>query len=472
MNQTDNRQRSAAEKLPFRVKLAYGLSGYTSFITWTLFSLYGLYFFTDVVGFTAAFAGGIISVGTLWDAVTDPIIGSISDNHRGKNGRRRPFIIGIAIPFAFVSILLFTNFGFDEAVSKVYFVIIILCYYTCQTVLDISSSALGSEMTLDYDERSSLATYKNFFCMAVVIIVSPTLMLTGFFEKRFAGFGWSCTLAVYMIIALVCIFALWKTTEGYERYADAEEGGRFTARDVKELLKNKPARVVMIIFGLGVFENSINLALQVYYYTYYMQMTAGQIASVTTFMGIFSCFAAIGVDVLCKKLSKKMAWIIAAGLQGISMVVLIALLIQPGQVALVYLLTLLMGLGVAAVYQIPWSMIPDCVDVNELATGKRTDGIIFGIIAFIQKVCGAAAIALSGTMLTLIGYNAAGPQTAETLFSMKLIYGLGCGALLIVTVVVVLFYPLSKERHDRVLEAIAAQKAGGEVDMAEFADLI
>ena len=181
----------ASEKLPFKVKLGYGLSGYTSFITWTAFSYYGLYFFTDVVGLSAAFAGAMISLGTLWDAITDPIVGGISDNLKLKSGRRRPLIIGVALPFVFISILMFTNWGFSEAVSKVYFVIVILLYYTAQTVLDISSSALGSEMTLDYDERSTLATFKNYFGLTATVAISPTLVLVAYFGGLFenADFG-------------------------------------------------------------------------------------------------------------------------------------------------------------------------------------------------------------------------------------------------------------------------------------------
>ena len=133
-------------KLPFKVKLSYGFSGYCSFITWTIFSYYGLYFFTENVGLSAAFAGAMISLGTLWDAVTDPLIGTLSDNSKNPKGRRRPLMKKIAIPFILVSMLLFTNWGFSEGVSKVYFVFIILAYYTCQTVVDISSSSLGSEM--------------------------------------------------------------------------------------------------------------------------------------------------------------------------------------------------------------------------------------------------------------------------------------------------------------------------------------
>lgn len=460
-----------SEKLPFKVRLSYGLSGYTSFITWTLFSMYGLFFFTDIVGLNPTFAGAIISLGTLWDAITDPIVGSISDNLKCKYGRRRPLIIGVAIPFAIISVLLFTNFGLSEGASKVYYVVIILLYYTAQTVLDIASSSLGSEMTLDYDERSTLATFKNFFCMVVMIIISPTLMMVTYFDEKFAGYGWSATVAVFMLIALVFIYTLWRNTRGYEKHLE-NSASKFELKDIKEIFKNKSARIVMLIFAIAIFGKSINLAIQVYYYSYYVQMSEGQIASVMAYAGFLGCFAAIGIDVLCKKCSKKAAWIIACGIEGASMIALVGIFIKPGQLTMIYVLVTLMALGLAAIYQVPWSMIPDCVDVQELATKKRLDGIVFGFIAFIQKVSGAVAIALVGTILEIIGYNAAGVQTQATLGAMKAVYGFGCGGVLILTVLIVLAYPLSKKRHNDVLKALEDRSNGKEIDIKKFKDLI
>lgn len=463
---------SSSEKLPFKVKLGYGLSGYTSFITWTAFSYYGLYFFTDVVGLSAAFAGAMISLGTLWDAITDPIVGGISDNLKWKSGRRRPLIIGVALPFVCISILLFTNWGFSEAVSKVYFVIIILLYYTAQTVLDISSSALGSEMTLDYDERSTLATFKNYFGLTATVAISPTLVLVAYFGGWFenADFGWSCTLAIYMIVALLFIFILWRTTKGYERHR--EEGSKFSVADIKEVFKTKPTRFVMGIFAIAIFANTINYALQVYYYTNYAQLSEGQIASVTLVFGIASVFGAWVVDTIMKHLSKKAAWIIAIGSEAIVMIVMIGFIITPGSVALVYVLVILMAVGNAGVYQVPWAMIPDCVDVTELASGKRIDGIVFGIVAFVQKFAGALGAAVLGSLLTAIGYVEGAVQTAETLNSLKYLYGFLVGGLYLVAVLVVLKYPLSKKKQDRVREVIAERRDGKEIDMSEFKDLI
>ena len=462
-----------SEKLPLKVKLGYGLSGYCSFIAWTAFSYYGLYFFTDVVGLTAAFAGAMISIGTLWDAITDPIVGGISDNLKCKYGRRRPLIIGVAIPFALISILMFTNWGFSEPVTKVYFVVIILLYYTAQTVLDISSSALGSEMTLDYDERSTLATYKNYFGLAATVAISPTLVLVSYFGGLFenADYGWSLTLAVYMLVALVFITILWRSTKGYERHRE-EGSNKFSFADIKNLFKNKATRIVGIVFAIGIFSNTINYSIQVFYFTNYAQLTGVQIGTVTLIFGVASIAGAWVVEIIMKKLGKKAAWIIGVGSEGIVLMAMVGLFIQPGQLGMIYALVVLMAVGNAAVYQVPWAMIPDCVDVTELATGKRIDGVIFGAVAFLQKGSGALGAALLGTLLTAIGYSDVTVQSPETLMGIKNAFGFLVGGLYLLTVLIVLKYPLSKEKHDRVREAIEERRQGKEIDMSEFRDLI
>ena len=419
----------------------------------------------------------MISVGTLWDAITDPIVGGISDNIKWERGRRRPLIAGVALPFFFISILLFTNWGFDETVSKIYFVIIVLLYYTAQTVLDISASALGSEMTLDYDERASLATWKNYFGLCATVAISPTLMLVAYFGNWFnnSDFGWSITIGIYMVIALILIFVLWKTTKGYEMNRGVGEGSnKFSPKDILDILKNKAARVVIIMFAIGIFANTINYAVQVYYYTNYIGLSDAQIASITLVFGLVSIAMAWVTNQLMQYISKKAAWIIAMGLEGVVLVVMVGIVIpQGGSIGLIYVLAILMSLGNAAVYQVPWAMIPDCVDVHELKTGKRIDGVIFGIVAFVQKATGAVGAAILRTILTIVGYDAdAASQTQSALTGIKNVYGFLVGILYLAGVFVSIAYPLSKERHDRVCQAVEERKQGAEIDLSEFRDLL
>ena len=141
--------------------IAYGLPGLATLFTFTMFTTYGLYFFTNVVGLSGKFAGLIMTIGTLWDAVTDPLVGIISDNRDPRKGRRRPFLLVCAIPFGIVTWLLFTAWDFVEIQQKIYFIIVALLFYTFQTLIDVPYTSLSGEVTDNYDLRSKLRYNKN-----------------------------------------------------------------------------------------------------------------------------------------------------------------------------------------------------------------------------------------------------------------------------------------------------------------------
>ncbi|MCF0144799.1 MAG: MFS transporter, partial [Firmicutes bacterium] len=393
----------------------------------------------------------------------------ISDNLKNPQGRRRPLLKYIAIPFLIISLLLFTNWGFSESVQKIYFVVVILVYYTCQTVVDISASSLGSEMTNDYNERASLATWKNYFGLLPTVIVGLMLTLSSFFENAFntTKFGWTFAIACFMVVWAVLMFCLYKNTEGYERPRDenAEKVEGFKPKDIVELFKNKATRIVMVIFGLGILVNTINYSIQVYYYTVYVGLTEGQVAIATMAFGIASIVCAYFCDLIMAKKDKKFAWIVSVGSEGLVLVIFVGFIIAQNSASLplVVVMMILMSLGNAAIYQVPWAMIPDCVDVNELASGKRTDGIIFGAVAFVQKACGAIGALILGLLITASGGSP---------IAFKLMFGFAVGGAYLLSVLIVMKYPLSEKRHDDVIAAIEDRKNGKEVSLADFRDLI
>jgi Na+/melibiose symporter-like transporter len=187
------------KKIPFKIKVGYGVTGWATLFTFTVFTTYGLYFFTDVAGLAPAFAGLLLAIGTLWDAVTDPLIGAWTDKRDPAKGRRRPFIFAVALPFGIVSWLMFTNWGFEDLGTKVYFMLIVIAYYSVQTLLDIPYTALGAEMTKDYDERSSLNSHRAFWATVGSILTGFTLILVSYFTELTENeyLGWSITNAVF-----------------------------------------------------------------------------------------------------------------------------------------------------------------------------------------------------------------------------------------------------------------------------------
>ena len=160
--------------------IAYGLPGLATLFTFTMFTTYGLYFFTNIVGLSGKFAGLIMTIGTLWDAVTDPLVGIISDNRDPRKGRRRPFLLVCAIPFGIVTWLLFTAWDFVEIQQKIYFIIVALLFYTFQTLIDVPYTSLSGEVTDNYDLRSKLATIRTFWAIIGVAIGGGIMAYTDF----------------------------------------------------------------------------------------------------------------------------------------------------------------------------------------------------------------------------------------------------------------------------------------------------
>ncbi len=201
--------------LPFRVRLGYGAAELSNSLTWTMFYVLFLFFLTDIVHMDPAFAGFIMMIGTVYDAVTDPAMGVWSDTIKTRWGRRRPFILAAALPFGLATWLLFTDFGLSEGWSKAYFIAVVILYFTAFDMLDIPYTALSAEMTQDYDERSRLIISRAVFCQIASILgaalplfaAEKLTMLLG--DRRL---GWSVMTGLLGVFTIFPILWTWRAT--------------------------------------------------------------------------------------------------------------------------------------------------------------------------------------------------------------------------------------------------------------------
>ena len=154
------------KKLPLGTKLGYGACdfGGNLFFTATAFVL--MNFLTDTVGLAAGLAGIALMVGRIWDAFYDPVIGFISDRTKNKMGRRRPYMLGAAIPLFVAVVLMFTNptlimgAGVSQTTLFIYAMVVYIILCTTYSTVNIPYSSLGPELTDDYHERTSLNAYR------------------------------------------------------------------------------------------------------------------------------------------------------------------------------------------------------------------------------------------------------------------------------------------------------------------------
>jgi len=461
------------QKIPVGVKAGYGVAEGANSVVFTLFYTFGMFFYTDVVKLDPAFAGTMLAVGTLWNAFMDPAVGVLSDNLESPWGRRRPFLLGIALPFGAIAWLLFSDFGLGDSLTKVYFFSAVLLYFTVYSFLEVPHLSLSAEMTQDYDERTSLVGWRIGWSQVGSVIggVAP-LMLVAAYAGVFGSqkTGWSLMGATFGLICVPMILVTWRATRGYELFP---ENTSVRLRDmITGPLQNRPFRYVVALYTIGLVGMTIGGSVGVYFMTYIMGFSENQIAF-ALFIGFGVAIAWIPViDFLSSRFGKRAAWMIMIGQWALVMGVGFQFLLQPGQAVFFYVLAFFLGGGLASVYMIGWAMIPDCVEVDEFKTGMRREGLYFGVIAFAQKGACAIALWVVGLALSWIGYVPEAEQSEAALQGIRTINGGVETTFLVVSILLCYAMPMTREKHQALCEALALKKQGEPYDQEPFEDLL
>ena len=460
-------------KLPLAQKTGYGSIEFSNAIMFTAFMTFGLFFFTDIVGLSPSFAGAILAIGTLWDAITDPLLGIISDKSKNKYGRRRPFLLGVAIPFGIVCWLLFTNWGFGEVGTKVYFILIVILYYTAMTVLDVPYTALGAEMTPDYDERTSLNTWRALFCQvgtifggALPIAIAAKLGdMTGSIST-----GWSYTGLFIGVLASAIILFGWRMTRGGELFP---EDTHVNFLDIfTGPFRNKPFLFVIGFYSVGIMSIALAASFFIYYLKDFMMYDEEAISLAMAILFVPTVLWVPLVDFISKRYSKRVSWVFFS---SVSLIAIICLyfFVQPGNDIALYIFMVMTSSIMLIPYQVGWSIIPDCIEIDEYKTGARREGLYYGIVTFIQKGGSALILWIGGILLEMSGYNAElAVQAPETKEGIRVILFGGQSMLLVLGIVLVLLFPLTREKHRAILKAIKARKEGGVIDESSFKECV
>lgn len=446
--------------LPFRVRLGYGAAELSNSLTWTMFYVLFLFFLTDIVRMDPAFAGFIMMLGTVYDAVTDPAMGIISDTVKTGWGRRRPFILASALPFGLSTWLLFTDFGLSEGLSKAYFIAVVILYFTAFDMLDIPYTALSAEMTRDYDERTRLITSRAVFCQ-IASILGAALPL--FAAEKLAALlgdrrlGWSAITGILGLFTIFPILWTWRATRGYELHPPRPS---VRPRDLfKDVFGNRSFRYTMGVYVTGNMALAVAGAVMVYFMKYYMNFNDTQQSIAFAFLFACTILYVPLVSKLSSLAGKRWAYIAAIAVWTIVQGVC-SLLVRPGMNAVFYVLVVLASGGIIAVTMTGWSMVPDVIEVDEFKTGQRREGMYFGVISFSRKVSVALAMWLIGIFLSQIGYVPDKAQAEGALLGIRLLYAEGTSLFLIASMIFAFLLPMTKRRHEALLEAIRCRKEG------------
>ena len=467
--------------VPFSSKLAFGVGQFAEGLKNTAFAIFVLFYYNQVLELPGTLAGLALMIALLFDAVTDPLAGSLSDNWKSRLGRRHPFMYASAVPLALAFVGLLWPPGNVETLGEwglfAWLTVFAILTRGAMTLYHVPHLALGAEMTENYNERNRIVAFRQFF--AAIGVAAVSIIGFGYFftEER----GGRTEIANYapfaIVLGVLMVATIWYSAAG-------------TQKEVRHLSEPapKPKRNVLAQLGLDLvagFSNrsfvwlflgvlvvyvmaGVNSALDLYMYQYFWELASQEMLwlNMGTVLGLL--LGVFLVVPLLRSAGKRSGVILGTAVWAVCQVFPVVLRLlgwlpengEDALFAILFVFKFVQGLILQLAFVAFGSMMADVADEHEYEAGVRQEGIFFGAVAFSAKATSGFGTFLGGLGLDLIEWpRGAEIQTAadvppETLVHLGLFYGPIVAGFSIVSIWCYTHYGLTRERHARIVEEL------------------
>jgi len=465
-------------------KLAYGFGSVAFGIKDNGFSYFLLLFYSQVIGVDAALVGLALTIALVVDAIIDPILGYWSDNLRSKWGRRHPFMYAATIPVAATYFLLWAPpADWSETALFWYLLVLAIVIRAFVAVYETASAALAPELTEDYDQRSSLMSYRYYFgwtggnamSVAMFALLFPAFVTATIPNGQFNRDAY----ALYGIISSIGILiAMGVSALGtHSRIAHLKPPPPkrtmtlgLVFKEMFDTLVNRSFIALFISAMFGAVASGLSAALSFFFLTYFWGFSSEQNAVITTGVFISAIIGSLMAPIVTKTIGKK---------RGAIIIGLIAFLGSPLPMLLKITGVLpddptfqfwfvaaatTIDVGLIICFQIlSSSMMADLVEQAELKTGRRSEGLFFAAATFIRKMVNGLGIMMATLVLALAQFPAgADPSEVppETIIRLGAYYIPTILTLWLIMVFIIGTYKISREDHEENLRKLEAIRKG------------
>ena len=444
-----------SEKITLKEKIGYGFGDFASSMFWKIFSVYLLFYYTDVFGISAAVVGTMFLITRIWDTALDPIIGIIADMTNTRWGKFRPYLLWIALPFGIVGVLTFLAPDLSITGKIIYAYITYTLMMMVYSAINVPYASLMGVMTANIKERTALSTFRFVFAFAGSILVLATAEPLVSWSSNTAGGidvqrGWLFTIIVYAVIVVVLFYFTFSWTR--ERISPPREQKVSLKADLKNLAANKPW---FVLLGAGVATlifNSLRDGSAIYYFKYYFQTQEAfylpfinVVVNYSTLYLVLGQVANIVGVVLAKPVSDKIG---KKNTFFYSMLIATALscvfyLFKATDLYWIFFFQFLISICAGSIFPLLWSMYADIADYSEWKTGRRATGLIFSSSSMSQKLGWTLGGALTGWLLAIYGFEANVVQTTETQTGIRMMLSFIPAAGALLSAIFILFNKLN-----------------------------
>ena len=466
--------------ITLREKLIFGSGDIFIGGSQVIMAFYYLRFLTDVVQISPALAGTVVLLSKAWDAISDPLMGVITDNTRTRWGRRKPYFVLAFFGIISSFILLWYPVSFDSDSLKFLYVLLAYIYFsTVSTVCLVPYSSMSSEISIDYEERNTINGMRLFFSQvsSLVAAVLPLAVVEMFDDPTTGWLAMAIIFSVFYAIPWLMMFFF-----THERVPLTEEKSTFSIASFLRPFEVKSFRKLIVMYFLAYLSMDVVAAVFQYYMYYYLDRKNEADLVIGTML-ITQIVLIPLVVTLASKYGKATVYRYSI-LLWLAGACLMAMYQPEWPDYAIYTIAVIIGSGVVGCVVMPWSIFPDVTDVGELRFGYRIAGSFSGVMTFSRKFSGAIGIFAVGMILEISGYlppvrSVVDGTTTEILQSqpdsvitaLQLIVFLVPMALLVPAFLVAKTYPLDKITHGRLRDYLEFRRGERETNNLSDSEL-
>jgi GPH family glycoside/pentoside/hexuronide:cation symporter len=442
------------DSLPRRTILTYAAPSAGTGLAFMLILIYLMKFSTDVLLIAPGAIGAIFGLSRIWDAVSDPLAGFLSDRTRTRLGRRRPWMLAATLPFAIFFVMAWSPpLSLQGSELVAWMAIAVFGLFTAITIFNVPHTSLGAELTPSYHERNRVFGLRNasWGIGSMLSFGALYLLSTAGEDERTVASQLAVGIAICGAAAmLVPVIGL------RERALGSVRGPSNPLRAVADVGRNPHARLLLLVFFI---ENTGTGAMAVLapYVLEYIVEAPDKLALFFPFYFV-PMIASIPLWIRAgRRFEKKWLWVFSMSLSGLAFGGFF--FVSPERIPMLCALGAVAGFAGGCSQMVSPSIQADVVDWDELRTGERKEGMYFATWNLVQKSSGGVVAMLAGFALQYVGFEPNVPQNESVKFAMLALFGILPFACYAAGVVLLLRFQLTSHEHARIRAALEARRS-------------
>jgi len=465
MRKNKNMDRISSGNIAIIDKIGYGCGNMSFGIVLQIISAYLLFFATAVLNIPASLVGTAISISVIWDGITDPTMGYISDKTQTKRyGRRHLYLLIGTVGTALSNYMLWTisnqmslNLKFGLLFTW------LMLAKTFMTIYATPYTALGAELSSDYNERTSIQGFKTVFfilgltfsSVAMYLFFNPTEEYpTGQLNPNAYKKMAIVSSLIVIVFGMACYLATKKYIPLLPKYQkqDNDNVSKVTSlfKGFLKILKIKDYRMVVLGYLFTNISSALLSNIGIHVFTYTFKLDNKVIAYIFGLLFLTSILSQPLWMYISKKTDKKPSVMIGLSCSIAGGVIFLIMLAFKASIAgnFTYFIpfSVLSGFGIGGLFSLPLSMIADTIDLEELNTGERSEGTFYGCLTLFYKLSQSISIFLLGLILDVLEFDSENPvQPESTVITLGLVLAFGCIMSFIVALICYSRYSLDRE---------------------------